>query len=182
MTLSNFLLIGAMKRGTIARYFFLQQHPDVYLSPVKESNFLPSPATVLVYRSKASHLYLPVPPVAEEIHQHIPTAKLIAVLCNPVERAYSHHLFYARDEGEPAATFAQAIHDELAGKRDEWGFGHYVRRGFYFSQLQRYFDRFSSNQIKVYLFDDLKNDAATLTQRIHRFLDVDDAFTPDVSI
>lgn len=39
MTMPNFLLIGAQKAGTTSVYYYLRQHPQVYMSPIKESNF-----------------------------------------------------------------------------------------------------------------------------------------------
>jgi len=39
MTMPNFLIIGAMKSGTTALYYYLEQHPQIFMSPVKEPNF-----------------------------------------------------------------------------------------------------------------------------------------------
>ena len=123
MTMPNFLIIGAMRAGTTSLYHYLKQHPQVYMSPVKEPRFFalegekPDPGRptderlmnhsitdIEAYRAlfqavsketaigEASPLYLYSPKAPERIRHYIPDAKLIAVLRDPVERAYSHFL------------------------------------------------------------------------------------------
>ena len=66
--------------------------------------------------------------------------------------------------------------------RERWGPSfHYKRRGFYHEQLSRYYDLFEPERIRVYLYEDLEEDAVGMTQSIFRFLGVDDAFVPDTS-
>jgi hypothetical protein len=60
--------------------------------------------------------------------------------------------------------------------------GRYVDRGYYYSQLKRYFDRFDHEQIRVFLYEDLRADPLLVMQETFRFLGVDDAFVPDTSI
>jgi hypothetical protein len=214
MTMPNFLVIGAMKAGTTALYSYLEQHPDVYMSPVKEPNFFcfegerpgfrapqdqeginrTSVTDIDDYRAlfrgtrgeaaigEASHWYLYHPKAPGRIRHHIPEVRLIAVLRNPVERAYSQFLHFVRDGQEPLTDFAQALRAEDRRIRDHWAFGRYASRGFYYSQLKRYYDLFDRDQIKVYLYEDLRADAPALLRDSFRFVGVDPTFVPELSV
>jgi hypothetical protein len=202
MTMPNFLIVGAMKSGTTALYYYLEQHPQIYMSPVKEPNFFCAEedsdgnfATRLgayqdLFRGvsgekaigEASHCYLYEPEAAARIQEYIPDAKLIAVLRNPVDRAYSHFLHMVRSGSEPLTDFAQALREEETGGYQKRNVRDYIDRGRYHDQLKRYFNAFSRDQVKVYLYEDLSNAPVDTIQDAFRFLGVDDSFVPDVSL
>lgn len=207
----NFLTIGAEKSGTTALYHYLRQHPQIYMSPVKEPNFfslggekpedrgpghLPTShvtdieAYCKLFREvsgetaigEASPAYLYQQKAVERIRHHIPDAKLIAILRDPVERAYSNFLHCISLGREPLADFEQALQEEEMRVRNNWrSLWHYKRKGFYYEQLKRYFDLFDENQIKVYLYEDLNEDPSGTLRDIFRFLEVDESFIPDTS-
>lgn len=212
MTMPNFLIIGAARAGTTALYYYLKQHPQIYMSPVKEPRFfafegeklnargpgqelLSKPVTdIKAYRTlfrdasnetaigEASPLYLYSPKAPERIRHYIPAARLIAVLRNPVQRAYSHFLHNVRHGIEPLADFAQALEAEEIRVRNNWrGHWHHKQQGLYYVQLKRYFDTFDRAQIRCYLHEDLKVDPTGLLQDVFEFLGVDVTFVPDVS-
>lgn len=132
---------------------------------------------------EASHSYLYIPKAAERIRHHAPDVKMIAILRNPVERAHSHFLNMAREGREPLTDFAQALREEERRVRDNWWPDfHYVQVGHYYPQVKRYFDLFEQDQIRIYLYEDLKNDSLGTMKDIYRFLNIDDAFVPDVRI
>ena len=209
MTMANFLIIGTAKAGTTSLYRYLRQHPEIYMSPVKEPRFFVYDGDDLdpqhpIHRTtinklksyqalfdgvsnekaigEASPAYLVEPKAPVRIHHYIPDAKLIAILRNPAERAYSHFLHLIKKNYESCHDFGLALQnvDELRmgswmPRRD------YLLFGYYYLCLKRYFDIFDRTQIKVFLFEDLKSDTASLLQDIFRFLEVDDLFVPDVS-
>ena len=203
MSLPNFFIVGTPKAGTTALYNYLRQHPDIYLPECKEPHFfsyvgesLPEwgipeiEAYKQLFNSarggqvigEASTWYLYSSTAAEQIHRLLPDSKIIVVLRQPVERAYSSWSFRLQCGWEPIQNFEQAIEAELSRIQSgfSWDF-HYLNTGFYYSQLKRYFDLFRRDQIKVYLQEDLKADTAALMQDIFRFLEVDDSYTTDVS-
>ena len=203
MTMPNFLIIGAMKSGTTALYYYLEQHPEIYMSPVKEPNYFSSQeqentadtvADIRAYQhlfrgasgtkaiGEASHSYLYEPRAAAEIRRYIPEAKLIAILRNPIDRAYSHFLHMVRTGTEPLDDFAQALQEEEVGMRKERVFQDYIGRGLYYDQLRRYFGTFPREQVRVYLYEDLSGAPINTVQDAFRFLKVEDAFVPDVSL
>ena len=204
MTLPNFLVIGAMKSGTTALYYYFEQHPQIYMSPIKEPNFFCSEGqenldgrsitSIEAYRDlfrhasgetaigEASHCYLYEPKAAARIRAHVPDARLIAVLRNPIDRAYSHFLHMVRNGTEPLTDFAQALREEEVGAHRERSFQDYIGRGLYYGQLKRYFDTFGWDQVRVYLYDDLSDAPVDMLRDAFRFLGVDDSFVPDVSL
>lgn len=205
--LPNFLIIGAAKAGTTSLYHYLRQHPQIYMSPHKEPRFFalegrpigfngPGDMTRFTFvteRSRyealfdgvgteraigeASPWYLYVEQSPERIKHHIPHARLIAVLRDPVERAYSNFL-HARNEGlEPLDDFAAAMDAESERIAQNWSYRwHYKQKGFYSSQLKRYLNTFPKDNMRFYLFEDLKQGPADLLADICGFLDVDDTF------
>ena len=210
MTMPNFLIIGAAKAGTTSLYEYLKMHPQVYMSPRKETRFFavyqenlnfqgPGDLTryyfvkdLETYRAlfdgvtdeiaigEASPWYLYLPKAAERIKQHIPNVKLIAILREPVARAYSHFWHSIRENIEPITDFSQAMAAETERIENNWSqHWHYRQRGFYYAQLKYYYDLFKPEQIKVCLYDDLVSDPITLMQDIYRFLGVDDTFIPN---
>jgi hypothetical protein len=116
------------------------------------------------------------------IRRHIPDARLIAVLRNPVDRAYSAYTMLLRDGREPARDFATALAAEDERVRANWEpMWHYRRMGFYSSQLKRYYDTFDKAQIHVVLYDDFNARPREVVGDLFRFLEVDDTFEPDTS-
>ena len=204
MTMPNFLVIGAMKSGTTALYYYLEQHPQIYMSPVKEPNFFcsggreswesESVKRIGAYQylfkgvsdekaiGEASHCYLYEPQAVARIQQHLPDAKLVAILRNPVDRAYSHFLHMVRNGTEPLTDFAQALREEETGTYRRRRFQDYIGRGRYYEQLKRYFDAFDRGQLRVYLYEELSDAPIDTLRDTFRFLGVDDSFVPDVSL
>ncbi|MGH7790959.1 MAG: sulfotransferase family protein, partial [Thermodesulfobacteriota bacterium] len=214
MTMPNFLIIGAAKSGTTSLYHYLKQHPQIYMSPIKEPRFFAfdgmkvdfcgprdenlnrgTITEIETYRAlfqavsnelaigEASPIYIYNSRAPGRIKHYIPNVKLIAILRNPAERAYSSFTGLIRDGREPLTDFAEALRQEETRASNNWSFfWHYKKRGFYYIQLKRYFDLFNREQIKIYLYEDFRDNSLGILKDIFRFLDVDDTFVPDVSL
>ena len=199
--LPNFLIIGAARSGTTSLYHYLRQHPQIFMSPIKEPNFFAYDETtdknqhdIFRIRSfadyqalfsgvtdqraigEASTTYLHRPAAADRIKESLPQVRLIVMLRDPVERAYAEHLSALR-HGWEKRSFTQAARDARNGKVSG-----YIECGFYHRQLTRYADRFARDQWAVYLYDDYRRDPVPLLRQIFQLIEVDDAFVPDVSI
>lgn len=123
--------------------------------------------------------YLYFEKAPERIAERIPETRLIAILRHPVDRAYSHFLMNRSRGCEPAETLADAMDMEAARAEQGWGWDwSYVGAGLYDQQLQRYFARFARDRIKVFLYEDLKDQDAFFPE-LFTFLGVDPAFRPD---
>jgi hypothetical protein len=134
-------------------------------------------------RGEASTGYLHTAGVAERIQQLVPDAKLMAILRNPIDRAYSAFLHARRAGLEPKSDFEQALDEEPHRVRTRWiGLTTYTTVGMYAEQLHRYLSIFPCEQIRIYLFDDLLRDPMGLAIDAFRYLRIGDEFEPDVSI
>ncbi len=215
--LPNFLIVGGAKCGTDALYSYLAQHPQIYMSPIKEPMFFavegqeniayvgPGDREALQrwgewvprldqYEAlfaavstesavgEASTWYLYNESAHQRIHHYIPQVKLIALLRNPVDRAYSAFNMLLRDGRETTPDFCKALAAEEERIRAKWEpMWHYCRMGFYYTQLKRYYDTFDASQIRVVLYDDFNSRPAEVVRDLFTFLEVDDRFEPDVS-
>lgn len=188
MTYPNFIILGAAKAGTTSLYHYLQQHPQVYMSPVKEANYFayrvggdPYGRDLLfpiqsegAYRAlfdgvgdelaigEASPIYLENFDTAASLHELLPQVKLIAILRDPVERALSSYAMRVR-KGHEKRPVEAAITPE----------SFYVQIGFYWRALQPYYARFPAENIRVYWFDDLKMASEALLRDLFTFIGVD---------
>ena len=207
----NFLILGAAKAGTTSLHYYLDQHPEIYMSKVKEPRFFAlegetpnfqNPDNLInrtsiteleeyqqlfadVSTEKAigetSPLYLYSAKAVERIKYYIPQAKLIVVLRNPVERAYSCYTHLVR-EGYESLSFEAGLATESERIANNWAhLWHYRQAGYYYQQVKRYFDCFAPEQIQVYLYEDLNQDSVALVQNVCRFLEVADDFVPDLT-
>lgn len=134
---------------------------------------------------ESSPLYLYSPHAPGHIHQHLPCARLIAILRHPADRAYSNFLDYVRVGIEPLKNFSQALRVEADRIRAGWGpwpFWHYTRVGFYAAQLRHYFQLFPREQVRIYLYDDFSAHPQRVLQDIFGFLEVEATFRPDTSV
>jgi Sulfotransferase family len=132
-------------------------------------------------RGEASTHYLYVEKSPGRIKALIPDAKLIAVLRNPVDRAFSSYQHLVRDDLEPL-DFGAALDAEAQRIAEHYAYLYrYTDMGFYSEQLDRYEKTFPENQLCVLLYDDLRSDPEGTCRRIFSFLGVDEDFVPDMS-
>jgi len=157
--LPDFLVIGTQKGGTSFFYRLLTQHPLVRAAAAKEIHFFDNKFAEGVgwYRrcfsegeridrhrtitGEASPSYLFDPQVPERMARIVPEARLIALLRNPVDRAYSHYQMEVR-RGKEARSFEEATQEEMTSAESEGNtvdLPHaYLRRGLYAEQLERF--------------------------------------------
>ncbi|PZD73251.1 hypothetical protein C1752_02324 [Acaryochloris thomasi RCC1774] len=211
MTLPNFIIIGPAKCGTTSLCHYLGQHPEIYISPAKEPRFFApefyaTPPNSLVrkgarrkqmglqeYKSlfrgvttekaigEASTEYMFFPKSPNRIKELIPQAKLITVLRNPCDRAFSAYCYQRRD-GAENLTFKEALEEEEKRSKEDWRPGwRYKEAGFYYEQISRYSELFSPQQLKIFLYEELNQNPLDTLKNIFKFLEVDSGFVPDLS-
>lgn len=131
---------------------------------------------------ESSTWYLYDEQAPQRIQRYIPRAKLIAILRNPVDRAYSAYTMLIRDGRETIRDFRAALAAEDERVRARWEpLWHYRRMSLYCSQLKRYYDAFDPSQIHVILYDDFSARPGEVMRDLFGFLEVDDAFAPDMA-
>jgi hypothetical protein len=187
--------VGAAKSGTTSLYRDLAQHPAIYMSLMKEPHFFsriqPSAswepffphvrdeqAYLALFRGatdeellgEASTSYLWDEEAAERIERRVPEARILVMLRDPVDRAYSHYWNDVR-EGLEKRSFEEALAEEQrrAG-RGGWGVTSlYLDCGRYADQVGRYLDRFGE-AVRVDFLEDYVSDKASTVAGIYAFL------------
>jgi hypothetical protein len=192
MPLPTFVVVGAQKSGTTTIHDLLAQHDEIWMSDPKELHFFDNhndrgldwysdqftPRDGERQWGESTPFYMYNDRARTAMLDALPDARFVAVLREPVSRAYSHYWF-ARSKGrEPRESFASAIAAEpqrLADSKDGQppAFS-YLDRGRYLRQLKALESGSSRDRILVLLTDDLQDDPLGAAQSVCRFLDVDD--------
>jgi hypothetical protein len=199
--------MGAPKAGTTALHAALAQHPQLYLSPVKEPKFYlcdgraprgfgqrgpgdahsaqewiwrrseyealfdAAPAGLL--RGESTPFYLYDRAAQRRIHADVPTAKLLVVLRDPIDRAYSNWMHLRSDGLEPIDDFAAAWEAEDGRVERGWApFWHYRRLGLYGEQVRDLIDLFGREQVHVLRYRDLVETPVESLDAVSNFLGV----------
>lgn len=188
MNMPHFIVLGGHKCGTSSLHNYLAQHPEIYMPRIKGTDFFnregSSETITSIERYQAfyqemtnekiagevSSVYLYSKGACDAIKKYLPEAKLIAVLRNPVERAFSH--FNQLPETKKRDRNFSEIFDEKK----------VLRNGFYSTPLNMYFDSFGRDRIKILLFDSLRNDKKCFFYSIFQWVGVNPNFMPDTSI
>lgn len=130
---------------------------------------------------EASTSYLYWPGSAKRIHRFNPEMKLIALLRNPIERAFSSYLHLKRELREPL-TFVEGLRAESDRIRGNIGFlWRYVDMGRYCRQLGPYFELFPASQIHIVMSDDLRYRTREVLNQVFQFLEVTENVFVDAS-
>jgi len=183
--LPDFVVIGTMKGGTTYLYHLLSQHPLVEPAAAKELQFFnrffdegvewyrqcfPVPRLKDGRRTltgEATPGYLPHPPAPERMAEIIPHARLIALLRNPVDRAYSDYQQVIR-KGRETRTFEEAMdYDDLDDAPRK-----FLSKGIYVDQLLRWAEFFPKEQLLVLKSEDFFEDPVESLKPVLSFLDL----------
>jgi hypothetical protein len=192
----DFLIMGFQKSGTTALTYFLMQHPEIYIPRDKEIHFFDDDAFFERQRAlvdytayhknfeagcdarltgEATPIYAYWKPSAPRIKQYNPHIKMIFLLRNPIDRAYSHYMLQ-RALGREPLSFSSAIRLErflrLSDFPRQSRERSYVDRGFYTRQIRRLLRHFSRSQMLFIKTDDLRNDHSGTLDRVFDFLGV----------
>ena len=126
----------------------------------------------MIGEASTGYLYSKV--AAQEIYEFDSHAKIVMVIRNPIDRAFSHWMMDLRDNDVCHKSFIDAIADDQAKKEKGWGESHlYIELGLYFEQIKRYQDVFCKDQILIMLYDDLKDNAYKFYSEIVSFLNLE---------
>lgn len=187
----NLFVVGAPKAGTTSLWHHLRQHPDVFMSALKEPHFFTdytplqhtSVKSERAYRAlfagarhetlvgEASPSYLRDPGSARAIKAACGDARIVIALREPVERAYSGYFSRVRyGERRPFEDLVRGELDE-PGRNDTRGFRH-LARSLYSDDVERYFEVFDGN-VHVLFFEELVRDVRGELRRLYDALDVD---------
>lgn len=218
----NFLIVGAAKSGTTSLWYYLSQHPDIFMARPKELKFLSSAKisedSNILYKFQyicdctpinciedyfnafcnvnaeeavgeaSTHYLFTYESTIPVIKKHIGNPKIIIILRDPVERAFSSYRHTTRNDPRAyhfneTRSFEECLElDEIHRMKNETlTMMHYYKSvGFYYHQVKAYLENFS--HVKVYLYDDLSKNPKNLIRDIYSFLEVDPNFSPDINL
>jgi len=198
--LPDFIVIGVVRGGTTSLFENLSKHPCIYSSSYDELGFFDSNFELglnwyrslfpTIFRKKISELrkkcfmtydvtpfYIWNPLVTQRIHDIFPKIKLIAILRNPIDRAYSNYFLGVRS-GTENLSFEEAIGKEieLLGKEslsDQAIYQRprsYITKGFYAHQLKPWFEIFRKEQLLILQTEKFATDSSSIFFEIFDFL------------
>lgn len=229
--LPSFFVVGAPKSGTTSLYHYLDQHPEIFMSPIKEPNYFATEIRAenfadelreqvdtdlrelreylrgpmhekrfgglvsewtdylkLFQNAKAekalgeaSVCYLWSKTAAAEIHSRIPNAKIIMVLRDPSEVAFSLYL-QSVSEGLVRGSFRETVQASLRAKSDKFSLLHpFLELGRYYEQVERFLQVFPRQKVLILFYEEYRKQQAEAIAEIFRFLDVDAGFETNTS-
>lgn len=186
----NFFIVGATRSGTSSLYEYLNDTPGIFMSAMKE----PALFSISINRRKpvqdeneylklfetarddqpigeASTRYFIDPQSPSLIQSKIPNAKIIIILRDPVERAFSSYLYYLRREKhEPFdVIIKKSMHTDLGG---DYLLCLVVKGGLYYEPVKRYMDTFGRNSVKVLFYEEFFSDVQNNFKELLKFLNV----------
>jgi len=203
VTLPNFVIAGAARCGTTSLYYYLKQHPKIGFPDKKEPKFFSSKAQKFPHNGpgdytvdqamvrdfteyeklfqnlgeaqligEASSDYLYHHEIsAKEMYDVLGDIPIILCLRNPIDRAHSAYNNLVRDQRE-TLSFEDALASEEDRLSDNWDWMWAYKAGGLYAEQVKTFQRTFSN-VKVVLFEDLKEDADTIVKELFDFLGVD---------
>lgn len=196
----NFFIVGAPKAGTTALHSYLAQHPDVFMSRLKEPQFFAGDICgnqrnvttlseyLLLFENahapaigEASTCYLASPGAPEQIRSFCPEARIIGMLRNPIDVMYAEHSERLFDGTESILSFSTALESQ---EDRRWRCGrfkgervvrvHYRELVKFSEQITRFIDVFGRKNICVILFDDFVSRPQDAYRQVLAFLGLPD--------
>lgn len=191
MPLPTFFIIGAPKAGTTSLHSYLDRHPQIQMSAIKEPRFFAGPENGIAYppdhvatlaeyealfdpsvavRGESSTDYATHPRrhgVPERIKAMVPGARFVYLVRDPVSRTVSHYKMASALLGE-RRSLAEALGD-LSDRR-----GPYISASLYATQLELYLRHFPQERILVLDQADLQSDRQATLEQVFEFLSVAD--------
>ncbi len=182
----NFLVIGAAKSGTTWLQLCLEEHPEIFVPLIKEVHFFSYAKKyekgLSWYQSffqkcnqekaigEISPSYLVNPKAPQRIYEFNPNMRLITILRNPIERAYSNYCM-SLCGNLVSKNIAQELSPNAATNN-------FVSQGMYFKYVDEYIKLFGSQNVKVLIYEDLLKEPKSFVQQVYSFLNVDSDFEP----
>lgn len=208
----HFLIIGVARSGTTALHSYLRQSPQVFMPWLKEPNFfayrdkalaVQGPGADFINNSvtrladyqalfaeappgaicgEASPLYLYEPDAPRNIRELVPEARLVCIVRNPIEQAFSHYLYARKLRVETLESFAEALQREderaAAGWQPLFGYSRFAR---FAEQLDRYLALFPREQVLLLTYDRFLVEPQAVVSDIMGHIGGDPSFRPDMS-
>lgn len=209
MILPNFLVIGAGKSGTTSLYEYLNEHPEVFMSEIKETNFFALEDEQLISPDNDPEQMKHYPwsvtryKTYQNLFQKVKNEKAIGEVspmylysqkaAKSIKKRLPNVKLIALLREPVDRLYSRYLHlarenrtpsnhfaDSLDPSSIWWKRNDLVQEGFYYSHLDTYYKLFSKEQIKVVLYDDFRLNPKQVLKEIYQFIGVEDSFSPDL--
>lgn len=196
----NIMIAGTQKAATSSLQRYMGEHPDVITHPALEfTYFVLEDEWKQGYEKRYRHQFgdhidnskkimaknvgiMYFEHALQHLKEHNPNVKIIIVLRNPVDRAYSAY-WYARWRGhETVESFDEALHADPS-RADTFvsrGIIDYLGRGEYAKQLDMVYKYFDKSQVLIIFQEDMKKDMKNIMKRVFEFSGLDSSFVPNL--
>ena len=200
----DFFIVGAPKAGTTSLYHYLNEHPEIVMSRQKETDYFSDEDlqkkglyygknrinTLEKYHSlfqnvdqkkigEASVSYLFYEDVPQKIKAYNSNGKIIIMLRNPVDRAFSHFLMDYR-LGLISKSFESILENEKKDIKTSLFYQQYIELGQYSGQVKRYIEKFGKENVTIIFYYDFKNHVVKEVQKVYEFLEVDSKYRAEI--
>lgn len=200
MPLPTFVIVGAQKCGTTSLHRMLRQHPQVHMSRTKELHFFDrhfdrgrdwyaaqfTPTRQHRHSGETTPSYMYLEDARKRLIATLPDAKIVMILRNPIDRAYSHYWHDVRrlEQKRRTQPVPESFEAALAQERpalmpqpagaggDAAGQLSYLGRGEYLDQIEPFAAAYGRDRLHVMLLEDLLADRTAALRGLFRFLGV----------
>lgn len=195
----NLFIAGVEKGGTTSLWRYLDAHPDVFMSKVKEPSYFTTDRHEAAkteaqylslfegrserWRGEASVRYFYDELAPERIQAASAEARILIILRNPVDRAYSAYWGTSRS-GYERRSFREAVEVELEGGAAFEAQGPrkaYVGRSYYLRPVERFLRAFGERVLVVFL-EELRQEPRREMEAVFRFLDIDPSVADEIGV
>jgi hypothetical protein len=211
--LPDFLIIGAKRCGTTSLFTNLPKHPSIINSHHDNMGFFNDnfhlgvnwyksffPTQAFMEKSKKKYgtslsfdtttTYMEHSSTAENVKKTKPDMKIIIMLRNPIDRAYSQYNRTIKIDGIKSRNFEDVVMTEIEKLSDHKNTSfqilrdesNYIKKGLYYEQLKPWFELFPRKNIGIFSTEDFKNDSQKTYDKIFDFLELTEFIINDNEI
>ncbi|TKB26121.1 sulfotransferase [Desulfopila sp. IMCC35006] len=199
--MNHLFIIGAQRSGSTYLYHLLNTHPHVLMAqPVQpepkfflndklyakgrefyEAAYFNSWTNETRYLGEKGTSYIETETVAQRIREFYPNARILMILRDPVQRAWSNYRFSVQHGLEPldfkTALVAESDRLKHAAFNTSVNPYAYRRRGHYIDYIKTYLNIFDANQVCILILEEIAGNLKGV-QALYRWLNIDDSFNP----
>lgn len=184
----DFFIVGAPRSGTTSLHEYFKKIPEIFMCPkecgyfskycigrvetLQEYQKLFQNSTNKQLIGDITAIYLRDPETPKLIHDVNPDAKIIILLRDPIERAFSHYLMFIKNEYE-TESFSKQIKDYFDNKIKTGRFHDYViMPSFYSDSISKYVEIFGMKNVRIFLYEDFAKNTQKIVSEILEFLEI----------
>jgi len=193
----NFFIVGGSKCGTTNISYYLNEHPQVFVSELNEPyyfckfdvpNDFERPSMIKdetkylrLFENATNHkaigeatsAYLHCPHAASEIKKSFPNSKIIISVRNPIEKAHSSYFSYKFMHPDNRSFAEMITWQDQQRHEKEFFLYNFIEAGFFSKHIKRFQNEFSSENIKIIIFEDYIKNEYQYINSILKFLGID---------